>query len=91
MADRITAKERQVLQALQSGLYLRRKQFSDLWEVAPSLSNPILTTRSRSNAKFTVNRMVIENLQQRGLIRMADSKEFGRSLYVATETGLATL
>ena len=81
---KITAKGRKVLDALASGLFLRRKQFSDLWEVARSMSNPILTEQSRSDALFTVNRSVVENLRRLGLIYVGNDQELGQSRYMLT-------
>lgn len=78
----LTAKERKVLDALRSGLFLRRRQFSDLWEIARSMSSPILTEQSRTNALFSVNCSVVENLRQRGLIYVGNDRELGQSRYM---------
>lgn len=86
---KITAKERKILSALASGLFLRRKQFSDLWEIARSMSSPILTERSRSDALFTVNRSVVENLQRRGLIYVGNDRDLKQSRYMLADDALA--
>ena len=93
MADetvKITKTERRVLDALKSGLFLRRRQFSDRWEIARSMSSRILTERSRSDALFAVNRSVVENLKQRGLIYVGNDRERGQSRYMLTDAALST-
>lgn len=87
----LTPKERQVLEALQSSLYLRRKVFSDLWEIARSMSSPMLTERSRSDALFSVNRGVIERLQERGLIHVVDDTDLKCSRYMIANAGQSAI
>lgn len=87
MLVKLTKKERWVLEQLGRGMFLRDRQFSDLYEIAPTRS-----VRLRPNDGIgSVNRHVVENLQSRNLIMIGVRPESSSSTYVLTDDGRAAI
>jgi hypothetical protein len=86
--ESLTKKEQWVLEQLAAGMFLRDRKFSDLYEIGPTRNAAFL---GPNNCVGSVNRRIVQSLQDGQFIESGYRAGHGQSTYVLTDKGRAAI